>query len=229
LTCALYGVVALVALPEGAHAKAIHAAPTAEEEAVERRTWLVDPIFVRFLIASTFAAVVYAQMHSTFALQVAARGLPSTTYGALVGLNGLVVLVLELPIASITQRLPKPPVIALAYVLLGIGFGLTGVAPTVWLLGATVVIWTLGEIVGAPVSSAYVSELAPTGQRGRYQGAWNMTFALGYVIGPAAGAALFGWRPQTLWGACLGSCLVGAWLVARSPRLRPAIATSSPG
>ena len=222
-TCALYGVVALLGLPESTHAAANGAAaPSAP--AAPRRGWLADPVFFRFLIASTLVAIVYTQMHSTFPLQVAARGWPSTTYGALIGLNGLVVLALELPIASVTQRLPKVPVIAFAWVLLGLGFGLTGAASTAWLLAATVVIWTLGEIVGAPVGSAYVSELAPPGMRGRYQGAWSMTFALGYVIGPALGAALFGWRPQMLWGACLGSCLLGAWLVVRAPRQRPVAA-----
>ncbi len=129
-------------------------------------------------------------------------------------------LILELPIASVTQRLPRPPVMAFAHLLLGIGFGLTGLASTAWLLGATVVVWTLGEIVGAPVGSAYVTELAPPLMRGRYQGAWSMTFALGYVLGPALGAAAFGWRPAVLWGGCFVFALIAALLVARLPRHR---------
>ena len=156
-------------------------------------------------------------MHSTFPLQVLARGWSDLTYGMLIGLNGLVVLALELPIASVTQRLPRRPTIAFAFVLYGIGFGLTGVASTVWLLGGTVVIWTLGEIIGAPVASAYVTELAPPAMRGRYQGAWGMTFAIGYVLGPVLGGALFGVRPQVLWGACLVSCVIAALLLARGP------------
>ncbi|HET9325220.1 MAG TPA: MFS transporter [Candidatus Eisenbacteria bacterium] len=223
LSCAIYGVLALALLPE---TRPVVRPPAFEAEssiAIRAepsggRTWLRDPWMMRFLIASTLTSIVYAQMHSTFALQVTARGLSDATYGVLIGLNGLVVLALELPIASITQRLPKPPVIAFAFVMLGIGFGLTGVAATAWLLAGTVVIWTLGEIVGAPVASAYVTELAPPAQRGRYQGAWSMTFAIGYVLGPALGASLFGWRPATLWTACFGACVVAAMLVATSPK-----------
>jgi MFS family permease len=225
LTCALYGLIALTSLPSHGSQEAVHPAAAEAPSGVPspRRGWLGDPVFLRFLVASSLASIVYAQMYSTFPLQVAARGLSSAVYGTLVGLNGLVVLVLEIPIASVTRRLPKPPVIALAYLLLGLGFGLTGSAGGVWALGVAVVIWTIGEIVGAPVGSAYVSELAPPGMLGRYQGAWGMTFALGYVIGPALGAAVFGWRPVWLWGGCFGFCLLAAILVRRSPRSRATI------
>lgn len=228
MSCALYGLLALVALPKDRPARPPLAAETTaalRDDSLDRRPWLRDPIFLRFLIASTLTAIVYAQMHSTFALQVTSRGLSNATYGFLIGLNGLVVLALELPIASVTQKLPKPPVIAFAYLLLGLGFGLTGVAGTLWLLGATVVIWTLGEIVGAPVASAWVTDLAPASMRGRYQGAWGMTFALGYVLGPAFGAALFGVSPGALWAACFLACLLAAFLVARSPARSPALST----
>src|SRR5262249_10363973 len=104
------------------------------------------------------------------------------------------------------------------YLLFGIGFGLTGVAPTATLLGATVVVWTLAEIIGAPVASAYVSERAPRHMLGRYQGAWNMTFAFGFAAGPASGAAGFGWNPAVMWGACFFFNLAAAALVATLPR-----------
>ena len=220
LTCALYGLLALVALPPTRVLGAAHPADStaaAHGEVKASPSWLSDPRFARFLLASMLTAVVYTQMHSTFPLQVLARGWSDLTYGMLIGLNGLVVLALELPIASVTQRLPRRPTIAFAFVLYGIGFGLTGVASTVWLLGGTVVIWTLGEIIGAPVASAYVTELAPPAMRGRYQGAWGMTFAIGYVLGPVLGGALFGVRPQVLWGACLVSCVIAALLLARGP------------
>ena len=227
LTCALYGILALVALPPSRPARPPIAAETSaafRDDAPERSLWLRDPIFLRFLVAPTLTAIVYAQMHSTFALQVTARGLSDATYGLLIGLNGLVVLALELPIASITQKLPKPPSSPRVSAA-RLGFGLTGVATTLWLLGATVVIWTLGEIVGAPVASAWVTDLAPASMRGRYQGAWGMTFALGYVLGPAFGAALFGVSPGGLWAACFLSCLLAALLVARSPARSRALPT----
>jgi MFS family permease len=43
-------------------------------------------------------------------------------------------------------------------------------------LALTVLIWTLGEIIYAPVASAYVADIAPEHLRGRYQGAWGLTW-----------------------------------------------------
>ncbi len=57
------------------------------------------------------------------------------------------------------------------------------------LLALTVVIWTIGEIAGSPVAQAYVADLAPLHLRGRYQGAWGLTFALALVFGPLVGTA----------------------------------------
>ena len=55
-------------------------------------------------------------------------------------------------------------------------FSLTGIARTVPLLAATVVIWTMGEIVSSPVVVAYVAQLAPERYRGRYMGLLTVTW-----------------------------------------------------
>ncbi len=87
-SCAMYGALALVALPEITHPSAAGATGDAGG-ANSLAALLGDRVFLRFLLASSLGAIVYAQMHSTFALQVSARGLPDSTYGVLIGLNGL--------------------------------------------------------------------------------------------------------------------------------------------
>ena len=75
-----------------------------------------------------------------------------------------------------TQRFPPQPLIALGYALTGIGFALTGLADGIPMLALTVVIWTLGEMIYAPVTGAYVTSLAPERYRGRYMGLWHFMF-----------------------------------------------------
>jgi MFS family permease len=80
-----------------------------------------------------------------------------------------------------------------------------------------VLIWTLGEIIYAPVASAYVADIAPEHLRGRYQGAWGLTWGLAFVLALARGAAVFSWSPDGLWltcgllGAAAGPLLVMPW------------------
>ena len=98
---------------------------------------------------------------------------------------GLTVFLLELPLSGILQRFPARWVIALGFGLVGIGFGATGLATSFVAIAATIVVWTLGEIAIAPVSSAYVAELSPPHLRGRFMGAWGLTWSVGLALGPA--------------------------------------------
>jgi MFS family permease len=138
-------------------------------------------------------------------------------------LNGLVVILLELPMTIVTGRHPRRPVIAAGMLLTGIGFALTAWATEVPLLALTVLIWTIGEIAAAPVSQAYVADIAPAHLRGRYQGAFGLTFALGLVLAPALGTAAYGASPTGLWLSCGALGVVSALLVlGAAPRRRTA-------
>ena len=73
-------------------------------------------------------------------------------YGTLAALNGIIIVVVELPLTTVTRRYPARPVIALGWLLVGVGFALTGLADTAFALALTVAVWTLGEVVSSPVS-----------------------------------------------------------------------------
>jgi MFS family permease len=84
----------------------------------------------------------------------------------------------------------------------GLGFALNAIANDRPELALTVLVWTLGEIIYAPVASAYVADIAPEHLRGRYQGAWGFTWGLAFMLGPAIGAAAFAWSSDALWLGC---------------------------
>src|SRR5262249_58063632 len=128
---------------------------------------------------------------STFALYVIGTGFSTRVYGMLLSLNGVLIIAFELAITNWTQRMPPRPVIALGYFLGGVGYALTGAARTVPALAATVVIWTMGEMVSSPMAGAYVSRIAPEHVRGRYMGMMVTMWSIAMLIGPAAGTLLY--------------------------------------
>ncbi|HZR43540.1 MAG TPA: MFS transporter [Ktedonobacteraceae bacterium] len=179
-----------------------------------------DHHFLIFLLAYLMIAFVYFQNQSTFALQVHSLGLSSALYGTLISLNGLLIVFLELPISMITQRFPMGPVIAIGFLLTGLGFGLLAFVSTFPLLLLTVGIWTLGEMVESPVASAYVANLAPSHLRGRYQGTFGMTWGSGLILGPLLGTLLFAWSAKGLWLICTGLGLIAALLILIAERTK---------
>lgn len=216
LTSVAFGLLALFALPKSEHSFTARE----PEQGGLWRALRGDYRYLLFLLGSTLLAFVYFQHLSTFALQVRADGLASTVYGFLLSVNGVVIIFLELPISSITRRFPTRPVIAVGWLLIALGFGLTAAARTLPLLVITVVIWSLGEIVDSPVSAAYVANLAPAHLRGRYQGTWGLTWSAGLILGPALGTAIFSWNAVGLWLLCGALGLVAALLVLLGGRVQ---------
>jgi len=209
LTCIVFATLAWTTLPGGRGAS---------DHISLRKAWatiLGDRVFVRFLIASTLVIMMFFQPASGWALQVKAWGHSTSVYGMLLSLNGLLVLLFELPITTLTRNRSARHVIALGYAVMGIGFGLTVFAATAPLLALTVVIWTMGEIINAPVAVSYVSSLAPEKLRGRYHGAFGLTWGVGMMAGPIMGTVLFGYNPAVLWATCLLLGLGAAALILK--------------
>jgi len=214
-TSLAFGVIALVALP--AHTATPRSGAAADSPG-SRPQGIIgmlksDHRFGVFLVASTLSGFVYFQSLTTLGLQVRALGLSNAAYGGLLALNGLLILALELPITTLTQRFPKLSVMALGLLFIGLGFGLVAFARSLPFLGLTVVLWTFGEMLNSPVAAAYVADLAPEHLRGQYQGAWGLTSGLGLILAPALGTRLFAWSPTWLWLLCGLLGLLAAWLV----------------
>ncbi|MGH7566692.1 MAG: MFS transporter [Gemmatimonadota bacterium] len=218
------GIVALTMLPEGRRS-------TREEDPAGgfRGALAADRSFLVFLAATMIGILIAFQSTASFPLQVRASGLTSVHYGLLMSLNGLLVVLFELPLVGFTRRLRPRPVMAVGIALTGIGFGLVAWADTFALFALTVVVWTAGEIAFTPVASAYVGDVAPETLRSRYYGAFGLTHSMGIVLGPGFGTALYAVSPGGLWGACAGLGLAGALLVLASPRPRPGRAAAAAG
>lgn len=223
VTSVLYGVIALVALPEGRRT------PRGDEpRGAGMRAILADRTYLVFLAGLGIASFVFFQSESSFALHVRDAGLSSTMYGLLLSVNGVLIVLVELPLTAWTQRFDARPVMSVGLLLTGLGFALTAVAHSVPMLAMTVVIWTLGEIVHAPVASAYVAAIAPPSMRGRYQAALSFTFSLGFVFSPSVGTWAYGLSPTGLWIGCGVLGVIGAILVRRGPARTVTSAVAAP-
>lgn len=210
LTSAVFGIVALTALPHGDRTEAVSGAGN------WIRVVLNDRGFLIFLAASAAGGLILVQAFSSFALYVSTR-FGSAMFGTLISLNGALIVFLELPIASWTQRQRPRRVMALGLLLLGAGFGVTMFAGPPTVLALAVIIWTLGEIAYMPVAGAYVADVAPEHMRGRYQGAWGSTFGVAFVLGPTLGLAFYSVFPVGLWLSCIVLGGLAAILVLTGP------------
>lgn len=208
-----YGVIALIFLPHGLRGQ------TKDESPMEGfRVAFRDVTFVRFLLATLCVTWIEFQTHSTLPLYILSEGYTARTYGTLIAINGAMIVLFELAITVWIQRFPPQPLIALGYALSGVGYALTGLAHGIPPLAATVVIWTLGEMIFAPATGAFVANIAPAQYRGRYNGLWVTTWSVGMVFGPTLGTWLFQHHEPSLWISCAVMGFAGAGLTLVKPR-----------
>jgi MFS family permease len=197
-TSLAFGVISLVALPHGTRTAKHEEAhlPTA------RRSILDDRGFLLFLGAVLFSAIVYSQNASTFPLHLHDAGHRPSTFGLLQALNGVLIVVFELPIIAWTQRHARTSMIALGQGLIGLGFFTLLVAERTPLLVAMVIIWSLGEMIESPVAATFAADRAPARARGRYQSAYGGMFGIAWMLGPVIGTTVFSREPDALWIGC---------------------------
>ena len=196
-TSVLFGLVALFALPRGAGCRQSNAS-WSEALRVLRR----DRRLHHLLLANFAIGLVFFQVASTFCLHVTRLGFSAATYGAIVSLNGVLVVLFELPLTTITRRFPARRVMAAGYCLCGAGFALNAWARTVPALAGCMSVFTLGEMLVMPMSSAYVADLAPPHMRGRYLGVSGLTWGLALIFGPVAGMKFFTTHAAAYWLTC---------------------------
>lgn len=170
--------------------------------------------FLRALAASFLVAVIFWQTSSTFGLQVTElSGYGEQVYGYLLGLNGLMIVALELPLTSWTRRFNPQHMMALGYSLVGMGLALLAFDTSLPILVLSIVILTIGEMIALPISSSYVAELAPENMRGRYMGFFGFSWSLAISAGPMIGLWVFAYSPETLWLLCGLTGLASAWII----------------
>jgi MFS family permease len=201
-------------------------------QSASARGAVVEPILLAFTGLALVFGTIYAQGHVTLPVDMSAHGLTPEQYGLAVALNGALIVVLGIPASNAAPRWPRFGAMAIAGLLLGIGFGLPAITTTFAGYGLSVGIWTLGEILGATVAPSVVADLAPIDKRGLYQGVFGAAWGLAFLTGPVLGGWIYQtWGPTTLWLTCLlaGAALcVGYLVMTPAARRRMAVVERMP-
>lgn len=174
---------------------------------------LRDRVFLGFVGVNMLVALVFLQHISTLPMSMTREGLSASTYGSVIAINGVVIVVGQIFVTRILRRYDDIAALALACVLVGVGFGLTAFASAPWHYAVAVLVWTLGEMFQAPSNATTVAGLSPAHLRGRYQGVFNVSWAAAGFLAPLVGGfVLQHGGKATLWLGCLALCLVAAAL-----------------
>lgn len=170
--------------------------------------------FLAFIVANVLIGLVFNQAFSTLPLHMEHVGIGPDVYGRIMAVNGVMIVLGQLPLADRLSRVARGPALVVGTLLLSAGFGLTGASTSAVALAGCVALWTVGEMVLASLSQPAVNDLAPTAFRARYFGAFALSFGLAMAVGPPLGGWLLAdFGPAVLWPIMAGAGALAAVLL----------------
>jgi MFS family permease len=180
-----------------------------------------DRAFAALLLANFLLGLLFQQSFSTLPLAMLRDGLNPDAYGGVMAVNGTMIALFQLPLTVWLAKRRTRPLLTLAALLLGAGFGANAVAGSAAGYVAALLVWTTGELVLAARNQAAVATLAPLELRASYFGAFTACQGLAMLLGPLAGGLLLVRAgAPVLWGTCaLIGVLAAAVFASAGPRV----------
>ncbi|MER5278815.1 MFS transporter [Streptomyces sp. NPDC002809] len=220
LVCA---VVVFMKVPESRPVKApstARGAAAGSSDDVRLGTVLRDGRFMGVVGLSFVIALIFQQGYVGLPVAMGADGFSSSDFGTAVAVNGVLIVVLQIPVTRFIQTRDPRRLLIVSSLLAGYGFGLTAFAGSVAVYALTICVWTVAEIVNAPVQNGLVVQLSPAHGRGRYQGMYTLSWSAAALVAPLmSGVVIDHFGAGWLWGTCavLGTAAAfGYWLLMRS-------------
>ena len=161
--------------------------------------------FVVFLVISSGFYIAFWQIWITMPLFMRRYVDANADTDRMLSIEAFTVICLQILVTYTTRNMEAVRAIALGFLISALSWIFLAAHPTMFTLGAMLVVLALGEITQASRYYEYCSRLAPPGQQGLYMGYAFLPIAIGYLIaGPLGGYLLheFGdvlHRPARMW------------------------------
>jgi MFS family permease len=128
------------------------------------------------------------------------QGVSPADYGRTMAVNGLLIMLCQPWVGRLASTMDPARALAGAAFLVAFGYGAYAWCATPLQFSLATAVWTIGEIVTIPLVSALVAKLSPPEMRGRYQGAFGLSFGIALTLAPALGGQALGrWGAPRLW------------------------------
>lgn len=175
-----------------------------------------DPrlVFAAFLpIAMVIRAAAFLWVTTLPIYAARSLGVSTSTWGILFSINGIIIVLFQMRIATAAERRSKPRVMAVSALMYGAGYACVALvgspALAVPALAGLILLVTVGEMLLFPIEPSFVADLSPEDRRGRYQGIVLAATGIGSAVGPPLGGWLLDAFPGPVAWWATTAALVG--------------------
>jgi len=119
------------------------------------------------------------------------------------------IILLQIPVNRLTKKIHTRNAILVGFGVSALIWVIIGIAPSIPTIAAGIVAFSIGEMIQAPRYYEYISEIAPPGQQGLFQGYAFLPIAIARFVGDPLGGWLYQnaratGNPKFVWIALIG-------------------------
>lgn len=172
-----------------------------------------DQSYLLFLGLLFIYSLIFMQYFNAFPVYLKSSiKLFENDIGLLMAFNGLLIVLIEMPLIHILERQNHLKMIAAGTFMIGLSFAVLLIGPFIWVAWLSTAFFTIGEVLSLPFCTTVVLNRSPERLRGRYMALYGMTFSLAHIVAPAAGLGLAGLTSfGTLWLIMSIFMILTAW------------------
>ena len=128
------------------------------------------------------------------------------------------IILFQIPLNRLTKNIPTRSAIVLGFAISSLIWLIIGIYPSIPTIAAGIVAFAIGEMIQAPRYYEYISEIAPPGQQGLFQGYAFLPIAIARFVGDPIGGWLYqtskaSGKPELVWFALIGVGALGTILM----------------
>jgi dipeptide/tripeptide permease len=119
------------------------------------------------------------------------------------------IILFQIPVNRLTKNISTRSAILVGFAVSSLIWIIIGIHPSVPTIAAGIVAFSIGEMTQAPRYYEYISEIAPPGQQGLFQGYAFLPIAIARFVGDPIGGWLYqtskaAGKPEIVWYALIG-------------------------
>jgi predicted MFS family arabinose efflux permease len=164
-----------------------------ETKAVNPISAYSDKAFWIFLLAMMLFGAVFLQYFSTMPLYYSSvHFLSEQEIGLLLGMNGFVIFLLEMPLIKWLEnsKYTKVGLMLFGGILTAVSFVVLLISTWTGILIIGMFLMTLGEMIAFPFSNAFAMERAKKGNQGEYMALYSISFSFAHIFSHNSGMHL---------------------------------------
>lgn len=181
---------------------------------------LRDKPYLIFIMAMVLFGFIFLQYFSTMPLYYAeGHHLEESQIGLLLGLNGLVIFLFEMPLIKFLESGKASATfhVIIGTFLTGLSFLVVNLTGWTGILVVGMLLATVGEMIAFPFSNSFALARADKGRQGSYMAWYSIAFSLSHIFGHNSGMQLidnfgFNFTWYTMAILAIVACMLLIWL-----------------